>query len=153
MLALALLLPLQHLKTSAGAATEELQSEFERLRREHEHARLTQAAAEQLAGSIAALEEEAAAILREHAMLLQNKGAFSHHLHRLTGALPPGARLISAYLSASRAIVRAEAESPFAAADYAQALEALAFSEVRIMEIDENENREGHITFAVICHY
>jgi hypothetical protein len=69
--------------------------------------------------------------------LLGNRGGFTSDLSAVTAGRPPNINAISTEIDNRRIILRGQTDSVFTVVDYAAALEAVPFLDVRISRLDE----------------
>ena len=145
-----LLIPFFQFKGDAVAETAYLQSELSMAAHELHLAELalTRAAsneteADAVLGEMTAVLE---ALRQEHMMMLAGAGDFAGNLGLVTGILPFMASFTSVEMDIDHISVEGIVDSPFTVLSYAWDLEAEAFAETRIVEIDEFVDEEENIS-------
>jgi type IV pilus assembly protein PilM len=144
-----LLIPFFQLKNGAVAETARLQSEMDTATHElnlaelaHNRAVASEAEAQAAVSQVNAVLE---ALRQEHMTMLAGAGDFAGNLELVTDVLPPLASFTSVEMDNFRIIVEGLVDNPFTVLSYARALEAEAFSETRIAEINEVVDREDNL--------
>jgi Tfp pilus assembly PilM family ATPase len=141
-----LLIPFFQLKGDAVAETASLQSELSIAEQELHLARLALTRADTNAAEAEANIAEVSAVLsdlrQEHMMMLTGTGDFAGNLGLVTGILPPLTSFTTVQMNKEYIFVEGITNNPFTVLNYAWALGAEAFDEVRIVEIDEIVDEE-----------
>ncbi|HEY40835.1 MAG TPA: pilus assembly protein PilM [Dehalococcoidia bacterium] len=136
-----LLIPFFQFKNDAVAETARLESELNTVTHELNLAELAlsraaagEADAEVLVNQMAAVLQ---ALQQEHMMMLAGAGDFAGNLGLVTGLLPSQASFTAVEMDRYSIMIEGIVDNPFTVLSYARALEAEAFVETRIAEIDE----------------
>jgi hypothetical protein len=138
---LALLLPMDNLRSQADVETARLQTELSGVSQELDQALLLVNEAEQIEDAIDKIVAEAATVKQGHQYILSRGGNFAHNLKLVTSAFPAEAYFTSVETGTNQITVVGEANNAFTVVDYVVALEALGkFSEVRIVWIDKSKS-------------
>ncbi len=145
-----LLIPFFQFKSDAVAETALLQSELSMTTQELHLAGLAltgaaanEAEAEVAVGATTAVLE---ALRQEHVMMLTGAGDFAGNLGLVTGILPHLASFTSVEMDTESIFVEGIVDNPFTVLSYAWDLEAKAFAEVRIVQINEVVDEEENIS-------
>ncbi len=136
-IAVAFLFPLYQTLHNLGTENTRLENELRQVTRDLNLANLM---AEETAKAVANIQQTAniTDILKmANQSILGDRGSFARNLKAVTTTQPPATYFTSIEISHSRIIVRGETDSVFTAVDYATALEAVPFREVRISGLDE----------------
>jgi type IV pilus assembly protein PilM len=146
----ALLIPFFQLKSDAAAETARLESELSMVVQDLHLAELglSRATAGELEAEAAVGEITAVldALRQEHMVMLNGAGDFAGNLGLVTGILPPLASFVSVEMDTGSVFIEGLVDSPFTVLSYAKDLEAEAFTETRIVEIDEFVDDEGNVS-------
>jgi Tfp pilus assembly PilM family ATPase/Tfp pilus assembly protein PilN len=146
---LALLFPMDQLRSQTDAETARLQTELTGINQELDKVLLSVNEAEQIEDTIDTMLADAETIKQEHQYFLRGGGDFAYNLKLVTNVLPAEAYFTSVETDTDQITVVGEADSPFTVVDYVMALEALGkFSEVRIVWIDESQSTGDDTTGA-----
>jgi Tfp pilus assembly PilM family ATPase len=144
-----LLLPFFQFKNDAVAETARLESELNTATHQLNLAELAYhravAGEAEAEAAISEVDVVLQALRQEHLAILAGAGDFAGNLKLVTDVLPHLASFTSLEMDKDRIIVEGLVDNPFTVLRYARALEAEAFTETRIAEIDEVFDTEGDV--------
>lgn len=150
-IAIGLLLGLYQLRSQAGAESLRLQTAFSAASQELHEARLALNEATQIEETIDEMTADTEALKEEHQYILGQRGELATNLELVTGALPAASYFTSIQIGNDQITIEGETDIASKVISYAQALEALGFTEVRIANISEMETAETTtISFTIV---
>lgn len=150
-IAFGLLLGLSQLKSQADAESVRLQTALGAVSQELHEARLTLDEATQTEETINKMTADTEALKEEHQSILGQRGELATDLTLATGALPASSSFTSIQIGKDQITIEGETDAASKVISYAQALEELGFSEVRIANISETETTgTSPISFTIV---
>ncbi len=136
-LAVIFIYPLYQAIQNLEAANNRLEEDLRQVARNLSLASLTAAETDRALAEIQQTANATAALKETNRGILAGRGSFTRHLQAVTAAQPPATDFTTIEIAAGRIIIRGEADTVFSVVDYATALEAVPFRDVRISELDE----------------
>jgi len=154
LIAIGLLYPLYQVRGQAIAETMRLQNGLSEVSQELRQVRLALNQVKQMEEAINKVEASLKMLKEEHRYILNKGGGFANYLELVTNVIPSEAHFTSIEIGAGQITVEGRADDAFTVVNYAMALAAQgAFSEIRIVEIDEVNTAEIEATETAVISF